>query len=253
MRLELKRIHAQFPVTTVYVTHDQVEAMTMADRIALMSHGQLQQTASPEYIYDHPANAFVASFVGSPKINFFQGTLVRDGGTPRVTFLECSLELISTAGDAVQRLGHSSVTVGFRPEEVRLAPAAGGRLPTAKCVVELVEPLGPETNLVVRSGEETWVCKVRARSGLAVGDVVTLEFDTSQVKLFDTETGTAELIREGSRRAFMEISAVKRLRLPVICGDRDAWICCSSRMSVRTAPPASRQSQPDLTSRSARR
>jgi multiple sugar transport system ATP-binding protein len=189
MRLELKRIHAQFPVTTVYVTHDQVEAMTMADRIALMSHGQLQQTASPEHIYDHPANAFVASFIGSPKINFFQGTLVRDGGTPRVTFLDCSLDLPGGVGDAVERLAHSSVTVGFRPEEIRLAPAAGGRLPAAKCVVELVEPLGPETNLVVRSGEETWVCKVRARSGLAVGDVVTLEFDTSQVKLFDTESG----------------------------------------------------------------
>ena len=190
MRVELKRIHAQFPVTTVYVTHDQVEAMTMADRIALMSQGRLQQTASPEYIYDHPANAFVASFIGSPKINFFQGMLVRDGGSPRVKFLECLLELTGAVGEALMRLEHLNVRVGFRPEEIRLAPTSGGRLPTVKCTVELVEPLGPETNLVVRSGEETWVCKVPARSGLAAGDLVTLEFDTSQVKLFDAESGT---------------------------------------------------------------
>jgi multiple sugar transport system ATP-binding protein len=189
MRLELKRIHAQFPVTTVYVTHDQVEAMTMADRIALMSRGRLQQTASPESIYDHPANTFVASFIGSPKINFFQGTLVRDGGAPRVTFLECSLELTGAAGEAVERLAHPNVRVGFRPEEIHLAPASGGRLLTVKGVVELVEPLGPETILVVRSGEETLVCKVPPRSGLAVADVVTLEFDASQVKLFDAESG----------------------------------------------------------------
>ena len=93
MRLEIKRIHAQFPVTTVYVTHDQVEAMTMADRIALMNSGRLQQTAGPEKIYGSPANSFVASFIGTPKINFFPGTVVRDGGTPRVKFLDCSCEV----------------------------------------------------------------------------------------------------------------------------------------------------------------
>ncbi len=69
MRFELKRIHAQFPVTTVYVTHDQVEAMTMADRIVLMNHGELQQVAPPETLYAEPANVFVAGFIGSPKIN----------------------------------------------------------------------------------------------------------------------------------------------------------------------------------------
>ena len=189
MRLEIKRIHTQFPVTTVYVTHDQVEAMTMADRIALMNAGRLQQTAVPESIYDHPANAFVAGFIGTPKINFFTGTVVRDGGTPRVSFLECSCSVNGSAGAALEKLSSSTVTVGFRPEEIRVAPEGGGRLPTAKCVVEMVEPLGPETNVVARCGDQLFVCRTSARSGLEAGDAVTMEFDTSQMKLFDAESG----------------------------------------------------------------
>ncbi|MGA3352271.1 MAG: ABC transporter ATP-binding protein, partial [Acidimicrobiales bacterium] len=112
MRLEIKRIHAQFPVTTVYVTHDQVEAMTMADRIALMNAGRLQQTAGPESIYGRPANSFVASFIGTPKINFFSGTVVRDGGTLRVKFLDCSCEVNGAAGKALADGSRSTVTVG---------------------------------------------------------------------------------------------------------------------------------------------
>ena len=121
MRLEIKRIHTQFPVTTVYVTHDQVEAMTMADRIALMNLGRLQQMDTPERIYDHPANSFVASFIGTPKINLFPGSVLRDGGTPQVKFLDCSYSVNGTLGKALETFDRPSVTVGFRPEEIRLA------------------------------------------------------------------------------------------------------------------------------------
>lgn len=189
MRLEIKRIHTQFPVTTVYVTHDQVEAMTMADRIALMNLGRLQQMDTPERIYDHPANSFVASFIGTPKINLFPGSVFRDGGAPHVKFLDCSYSVNGTLGKALETLGRPSVTVGFRPEEIHLAGEGGGRYPTLQCVVEMVEPLGPETNVVARFGEQLFVCKTTARSGLTPGDPVKVEFDTSQMKLFDAESG----------------------------------------------------------------
>ena len=189
MRLEIKRIHTQFPVTTVYVTHDQVEAMTMADRIALINAGRLQQTAVPESIYGHPANSFVASFIGTPKMNFFSGRILRDGGIPRVEFLNCSSSVNGSAEKALADVSRNSVTVGFRPEEIRIAPESGGRLPTVECVVEMVEPLGPETNVVARFGEQLFVCRTHARAGVAAGDTITVEFETDQMKLFDAESG----------------------------------------------------------------
>ena len=189
MRMEIKRIHDQFPVTTVYVTHDQVEAMTMADRIALMSQGRLQQAAAPERIYDHPANAFVASFIGTPKINLFPGSVVSDGGAVRVSFLGCTYQLDDAAARGLAGLSGSAVTVGFRPEEIHLAREGGGRLPSVECTVELVEPLGSETHVLARSGEQVFVCKVAARSGLSNGDKIVVEFEPAQMKLFDPESG----------------------------------------------------------------
>jgi multiple sugar transport system ATP-binding protein len=156
-----------------------------------MNAGRLQQMAAPESIYDHPANAFVAGFIGTPKINFFSGTVLRDGGIPRVSFLDCSCSVNGSAGAALQEFSTSTVTVGFRPEEIRIASDSGGRQPTAKCVIEMVEPLGSETNVVARYGDQLFVCKTSARSGLAAGDSVTMEFDTSQIKLFDAESGNS--------------------------------------------------------------
>jgi multiple sugar transport system ATP-binding protein len=106
-----------------------------------------------------------------------------------VRFLDCSSSVNGSAGKVLESIDRSAVTVGFRPEEIRLAPEGGGRLPSVQCVVEMVEPLGPETNVVARAGEQLFVCKTAARSGLAPGDAVAVEFDTSQMKLFDSESG----------------------------------------------------------------
>jgi ABC-type sugar transport system ATPase subunit len=189
MRIELKRIHAQYPVTTVYVTHDQVEAMTMADRVVLMQGGRLQQLATPEMLYDQPVNAFVASFVGSPKINLFPGRVVQDGSGPKVSFLTASYALNGSHGATFDAVSTREVTVGFRPEEIRLATGNDPELPVVKATVELVEPLGSETHVVARVGELVLTCKLPARCGLSAGDTVSLEFDTAQMKLFDTESG----------------------------------------------------------------
>jgi ABC-type sugar transport system ATPase subunit len=189
MRVELKRIHAQYPVTTVYVTHDQVEAMTMADRVVLMQNGRLQQVATPESLYDHPANAFVASFIGSPRINLFPGSLVRDESGPSVRFLTISHSLNGAHSEVFAHSTSEKVTVGFRPEEIRLASGGSGGMPVVSARVELVEPLGSETNVVARVGDQPLTCKLPARCGLSAGDLVSLEFNIGQMKLFDTETG----------------------------------------------------------------
>jgi multiple sugar transport system ATP-binding protein len=188
MRVELKRIHAQYPVTTIYVTHDQVEAMTMADRVALMQGGRLQQIAKPETLYEQPTNVFVASFVGTPKINFLPGKLRRGDAGVDLSFLTCSQRLNGDLGAKLSQLSVEDVTVGFRPEDIRLAPRAAGDLPVVSATVELVEPLGPETNVVARVMDQVITCKFPARTGLAPGDVIELEFDVAQMKLFDKES-----------------------------------------------------------------
>jgi multiple sugar transport system ATP-binding protein len=188
MRVELKRIHAQYPVTTIYVTHDQVEAMTMADRVALMQGGRLQQIAKPETLYEKPTNIFAASFVGTPKINFFPGKLVRGAAGLELNFLSLTHSINGDLGAKLAPLAVEDVTVGFRPEDIRLAPRDVGGLAVVTATVELVEPLGSETNVVARVNDQVITCKFPARTGLTSGDVIQLEFDVLQMKLFDKES-----------------------------------------------------------------
>ena len=118
MRFELKRIHAQFPVTTVYVTHDQVEAMTMADRIVLMNHGEIQQVASPETLYAEPANVFSAGFIGSPKINLFPAKVDHSGGTSTLRCLGTAIPVTTDIADQLRSSQSETVTIGIRPEDI---------------------------------------------------------------------------------------------------------------------------------------
>jgi multiple sugar transport system ATP-binding protein len=189
MRMELQRIHRQFPVTTIYVTHDQVEAMTMADRVALMDKGRLQQIATPEAIYDEPTSAFVAGFIGSPKINLIPAKVRKNGSSLAVSCLSCDIPVNGSAGQALSLGSADELLVGFRPEEIRLALPDAAGLPIVAGTVEVIEPLGPETHVVVRVGEQLLTCKLPARSGLSIGSSVRLELDAAQMKLFDVRTG----------------------------------------------------------------
>ncbi len=188
MRVELKRIHSQYPVTTIYVTHDQVEAMTMADRVALMNGGRLQQIAKPETLYEQPTNIFAASFVGTPKINLLPGKLRRESDGVQLNFLSLTKRLNGSLGEKLSQLPVTEVTVGFRPEDIRLAPQGVDGLHVVSATVELVEPLGSETNVVVRVMDQVITCKLPARTGLSTGDAIRLEFDIPQMKLFDNES-----------------------------------------------------------------
>ena len=182
MRAEIKRLHNRLGVTSVYVTHDQVEAMTLADRIVVMNNGAIEQVGTPMELFNNPANTFVAGFLGSPPMNQMKGTLTDTGA--RIGDTEIKL--------AGALNGHSGrdVIVGIRPEHVTLSAGKGtSPLPIE---LDLVEPLGSEALLHARYGDDSLVFKADTKGDIAhlsgVGEVHVSE---SMVKIFDAETGRA--------------------------------------------------------------
>ena len=197
MRGELTRLHEQLGVTTLYVTHDQVEAMTMGDRIAIMDRGRLQQIDAPEAIYARPANLFVAAFVGSPRMNLVDGALVPANGRPAVSCLETTLELPPELHEGAARAPDSAVVVGVRSEDLRWAreapPEATVRLAGD---AEIVEPLGAETLVTVAVGNHRLICRFPPRCGVAPGDGVEVALDPAHLHVFEKEAGDSLLARE---------------------------------------------------------
>ncbi|WP_407051481.1 ABC transporter ATP-binding protein [Methyloraptor flagellatus] len=179
MRTEIKELHQRLKTTTVYVTHDQIEAMTMADKIVVMHDGIVEQVGAPLDLYDRPANLFVAGFIGSPAMNFVEGKI--RGGTPPslVTADGSSLPLAGAPAGSDGR----PVVYGIRPEHVRLD--AGG-LP-AKVVV--TEPTGAETHVVVELAGKEITCVFRERVTARHGETIHIAIDPTLVHLFDAETG----------------------------------------------------------------
>jgi len=198
MRAELSRLHLRLGVTTVYVTHDQVEAMTMGDRIAVMSRGRLQQVAPPETLYDEPANLFVAGFIGSPRMNLVPGRLGSGGGRPVVEALGERLPLPAGVALAATPEG-GEVVVGIRPEDVRWRPEASGvGLVALRALVDVVEPLGSEAYVTARVGETSLVSRFPPRTGIREGETVELAVDPARLHLFDARTQQTLLRRDAA-------------------------------------------------------
>jgi len=184
MRAELKKLQKDLGITTIYVTHDQVEAMTMADRIAVMNEGRLQQYGRPQELYDKPANMFVAGFIGSPPMNFVDGSLVEKGGDLYLDFGEFSVKLPDDIASVLRGRAGSEIVFGVRPEDIRIGDGdlAGE--------VYVVEPLGRDSIVHVRIGDI--VLRILARgSEYSMGDVVRFSFDMSKIHVFDKKTGKA--------------------------------------------------------------
>jgi multiple sugar transport system ATP-binding protein len=175
MRSEIRELHQRLSTTTVYVTHDQIEAMTMADKIVVMRDGHVEQAGAPLDLYDRPANTFVASFIGSPSMNLIDGTI--DGTAFTSNGIRFDL------GEAAHGHNGKAVTVGLRPEH--LTPADQG----FEATIAVVEPTGSEIHLVSRVGDRDIVSVVRERQPFSVGQTVTLKPDVSLVHLFDAQTG----------------------------------------------------------------
>ncbi len=182
MRAEIKALHQRLKTTTVYVTHDQVEAMTMADRIVVMQDGRIEQIGTPLELYDHPSNLFVAQFIGSPSMNVVQGILHRDADAAWVEAeggIRWPLAASSPGADG------QGVAYGVRPGNLSLN--AGAQSVPGEVIV--VEPTGAETELLVRVGQAQIVVVVHGRTNALPGETLALQVDTASVHLFDPATG----------------------------------------------------------------
>ena len=198
MRTEIKRLHQRLGTSAVYVTHDQIEAMTMATRIAVMRDGQLQQCADPKTVYDTPANMFVADFIGSPAMNFIPATLIQQGdaigvhvgqeagqhGDERAFFA-----LPHADGRHADWLGRE-VVFGVRPEH--LQPAQAGQQSEAQftCRVDVIKPTGNDTMVFLDWAGTRLVARIHPNTPVAPGEPLRLVIDTRKASLFDPRSGT---------------------------------------------------------------
>ena len=189
MRTEIKKLHQQVGKTTIYVTHDQVEAMTLASRIAVMHKGSLKQYDEPQTIYDRPSNLFVAGFMGSPSMNFLPGRIEDKAGRAHVT-LNCGTEAPLSLPLARPLSGRADgdVVLGVRPEHI-VSLRSGADLPAghAKVLaqVEVVEPTGSDTHVVLRLGAKEIGARFVPKDAPKTGQIVALGFDMNQACLFD--------------------------------------------------------------------
>ena len=198
MRAEISKLHNRLKSTMIYVTHDQVEAMTMGDRIVVMNNGVIQQVDEPLTLYDNPKNMFVAGFIGSPPMNFFKGTIEqRSGG---LWFVEQTASGNGAKGfltrineEMAKKLtGHvgKPVVFGSRPEDINDQRHASFAQPdqTASATVEVVEPMGAEIYLYLNSGSHSFVARVNPHEKAEVGQKLDMAFDMRKCHFFDLQT-----------------------------------------------------------------
>ena len=183
MRAEIKALHQRLKTTTVYVTHDQVEAMTMADRIVVMHDGRIEQIGQPLELYDHPDNLFVAQFIGSPAMNVVSGRVKRTDGAAAVDTGDGVLWPLqqSPGGDGQQ------VAYGVRPGDLTLTSPGAANSVTGEIVV--VEPTGAETELLIQAGQAQVILVTHGRPDVNPGDRVGLTVEPGKVHVFDQGTG----------------------------------------------------------------
>ncbi|MDH3194913.1 MAG: sn-glycerol-3-phosphate ABC transporter ATP-binding protein UgpC [Hyphomicrobiales bacterium] len=196
MRTEIKKLHQRLGKTIVYVTHDQVEAMTLASRIAVMDNGHIRQFADPHTVYNEPQDLFVASFMGSPPMNLLRGRLVHDGAPAvLVTAGQDSVQfpLPPPLAEAMDGRAGTEVWLGIRPENIAIAGRNRGRPPAHPFrldrVIDVIEPTGPDTMLVFQVAGHEAIARVHAEDEVLPQTAIELEIDMAKARLFDVETG----------------------------------------------------------------
>ena len=195
-RAEIARLHQRLGTTIVYVTHDQVEAMTMGDRIAVMKDGVLQQVGTPKMLYETPANRFVAGFIGSPAMNFLQGRVAVNGDSVVLALDGLEVPLSGRAATVARSRGDGSeLTLGMRPEHFDAAGSQTSGVISVPAKVEVVEFLGNEELIHANVAGNDIVALVAASRGMTVGDTVTLVIDDSVVHTFDP--GSDAVVTDG--------------------------------------------------------
>jgi multiple sugar transport system ATP-binding protein len=187
-RAELIRLHRRLGITTVYVTHDQVEAMTMGDRIAVMKDGLIQQCDSPQVVYDAPVNRFVAGFIGSPPMNFMEATVERDGSG--LWLMGSGFRVLADSEDhaLLETYVARPVTMGIRPSDISDTEASACRNEAVSTIVQVIEPMGDHTVLYLSLGGQRLVASVSGSTRAQEGQPLQVWWDMSQVHYFDPVT-----------------------------------------------------------------
>ena len=190
MRVEISRLHKQLQTTMIYVTHDQIEAMTMGTRIVVLKDGRIQQVDTPRNLYENPANQFVAGFIGSPAMNFLQGK-IRAEGDVQLTSNGVKMTLPNRLADSVRRLPDGEGVVGIRPEHLYNFDEISERpvTPAIPVVIDIVEPVGGDAYIHFRLGGAEYCMRSPADIDYKVGDTVKICMDAEKVRLFDPSTG----------------------------------------------------------------
>jgi multiple sugar transport system ATP-binding protein len=195
MRIEIKRLHQQTGTTVVYVTHDQIEAMTLATKIAVLKDGELQQVGSPHEIYNSPNNLFVADFMGSPAMNLLEGKVGKSNGSCQIIIERHDHAPIilpaPVSADADKLVDGAKVIFGIRPEAVNDTESvdrSAKSVATFEAKVELVEPAGADTYVVTRAAGKELTARMRAETPVGVGQAHTFVFNLDKAVLFDPQT-----------------------------------------------------------------
>ncbi len=195
-RAEITRLHQRIQTTVVYVTHDQTEAMTMGSRIAVLNGGLIQQLGAPQELYDHPANLFVAGFIGSPAMNFFPGaSVVAEGETTKIVVDGVGqVGVPARYAQAARGVAGKQLTLGIRPEHLEdaaLEPPGSQHGPAIESRVDVVEHLGSELVVYARAGGTPLTARIDPRSDAHTGGTMRFKVDSERMHLFETETGQA--------------------------------------------------------------
>ena len=193
MRAEILKVHRAVTATAVYVTHDQVEALTMGDRIVVMNHGRIHQVGTPGELYDAPVDRFVASFIGTPQMGFIDCRIEREGDRIALSTQAARLELSGAHRRALESIDATAVTVGIRPECLALASEGDAQRAdvAVRGTVQVVEMLGAEHYVHVATDAGTLTARVPRNQPVKVDDTVTFAASARDVHLFDSETGRA--------------------------------------------------------------
>lgn len=193
MRMELQKLHNRLQCTMIYVTHDQVEALTLGDRIVVMKDGLIQQVDSPVKLYEYPANKFVASFIGSPPMNFLNGKIVAQNGDYFFQESGAKLRLLPQHHKKIEKYAGKDVIFGIRPEDIYDKIFAQDARPefTITATVEMVEPMGSEIYLYLNTGNNNFVVRVSNQDTATVNQDLQVVFDMSKAHFFDIDTEEA--------------------------------------------------------------
>lgn len=192
MRSQITMLHRKLETTFVYVTHDQTEAMTMADRIVVMDKGVIQQFDTPQKLYNEPANMFVAGFIGSPQMNFIDARIIEESGSIKAEFSSYKLNIPKSKAKALEKYTGKNVVLGVRPEHILSSEEADAK---NKCIMtvnaEIAEMTGSETNVYFMLAGKKHIARIKTEKKIDAGDSVKLLIDPDTVHFFDSETTEA--------------------------------------------------------------